>query len=56
VELTSGIVTVFNTLGQVVLSHDVAKGYETIRMERKGAYIVKVEASEGNITEKVIIQ
>lgn len=54
--LTNATLTVYNTIGQVVLTTDVETGSEIIRMDDRGAYIVKVQSNEGSITEKVIIK
>lgn len=53
--LTDGTVFVYNTLGQLVVQKDLNNDYRVIGMESKGAYIVKVSAEEGTVTEKVII-
>jgi len=54
--LTNGTMTIYNTIGQVVMTSNVETGSEIIRMENRGAYIVKVQSNEGSLTEKVIIQ
>ncbi|MCF8338331.1 MAG: lamin tail domain-containing protein [Bacteroidales bacterium] len=54
--LTNGMVSVFNTLGQLIVQDDLNAGYRVIGMESKGAYIVKVRAEEGFSSEKVIIK
>ncbi|MCF8334802.1 MAG: T9SS type A sorting domain-containing protein [Bacteroidales bacterium] len=53
--LTNSTVFVYNTLGQLVVQKDLNNDYRVIGMESKGAYIVKVSAEEGTVTEKVII-
>jgi hypothetical protein len=54
--LTNGTMTIYNTIGQVVMTSNVETGSEIIRMENRGAYIVKVQSNEGSLTEKVIIK
>ncbi len=54
--LTNATLTVYNTIGQVVLTTNVETGSEIIRMDNRGAYIVKVQSNEGSMTEKVIIK
>ncbi|MDZ7775740.1 MAG: T9SS type A sorting domain-containing protein [Bacteroidales bacterium] len=54
--LSNATMTVYNTIGQVVLTTKVESGSEIIRMETRGAYIVRLQSNEGNMTEKVIIK
>lgn len=54
--LANATLTVYNTIGQVVLTTNVESGSEIIRMDDRGAYIVKVQSNEGSLTEKIIIQ
>lgn len=56
VELTNATAVVYNTLGQVITTQAVNTGNETIELVAQGAYIVKLQAEEGVMTQKVIIK
>ncbi len=53
--LTNASVSVFNTLGQQVILHEMHQQSEQIRMADPGTYIVRVQTELGVQTQKVII-
>jgi parallel beta-helix repeat protein len=54
--LTNAIVSVYNTVGQLVKTTDYYSGEQVLQIRQSGTYIVRVEANEGVSIQKVIVQ
>lgn len=55
-ELTSGIIRIYNMMGQEVVTTSVTSSKNTITVPQTGYYIVTVVSDQSVVTEKVIIR
>ncbi len=54
--ITKGKVTIFNVLGQAILSKSINQGSNILHVPHNGAYIVTVTSNEGVVSKKIVIE